>query len=770
KFINQPEYNKWVPLLDLMEEYTSTGNPNQVGQFWGSPDVVGKARIKPFIQQTNLWTYLGPTETALITEILNRIPEGVFKELETLVYTYTYESPDITLPTPYREGCNFLGWYDNADFIGSPVTFIPSGSTGDKVFYARFDTPLGTYKVGYSLGYDGLVLPDQYVTEGEFATAPAEPTRTGYTFAGWYLGSSLYNFNTPVTANITLVAHWDEIAVYNIIYNLNGGILTSGYATRDEMIVDFLTDFHGFLQDEGVLTLDDTLLDFMHGYGYTSGYGGYYDDDTIIKYLYVKDNKAIDASTGKFINQPEYNKWVPLLDLMDDYTYVGYPSQTFWGSTYVGARRIKPFFQQINLWEKDGEPKASQIMAILNTIPEELEVDPVVSTFMSTSPDVTLPIPHRDGYDFAGWYTNESLEGSPITVIPTGTTNHVTVYAKWTTDNLSHLISTLDGASIRTEGIQGLRFYGEVDSSVKNNEHGFYLVYGSITKLELQNIADNNLTTHNGKQVYKVVVPGVTLTNQFSVVLIGIPIKGYIDGITVTAYVKVDGEVVLSDPITRCVAEVAVKAHENGEPVNDIITDIKNNIFDYTVEGNSLNIEPGYIYETDYTNLKEKFFVDWNNKFGTSLNNPSGSEFWASAKVGTPNYSGGSNYNLSQLNIYKFFNDPVYKDKWDWMLDFFLYVDITIHTSRQIYAIRGDGTYGSDKMYNANHLSYSIINFFNAAHQTGGYTAINFTSASMYDTLPNYSNVIIRKNLNVYDYFMRNSMIILPAINKTPPA
>ena len=34
-----------------------------------------------------------------------------------------------------------------------------------------------------------------------------------------------------------------------------------------------------------VLTLDDTLLDFMHGYGYTSGYGGYYDDDTIIKYL-----------------------------------------------------------------------------------------------------------------------------------------------------------------------------------------------------------------------------------------------------------------------------------------------------------------------------------------------------------------------------------------------------------------------------------------------------------------------------------------------------
>ena len=173
---------------------------------------------------------------------INRIPEGVFKELETLVYTYTYESPDITLPTPYREGCNFLGWYDNADFIGSPVTFIPSGSTGDKVFYARFDTPLGTYKVGYSLGYDGLVLPDQYVTEGEFATTQNQQEPVIH--LRMVFGSSLQFL--PVTANITLVAHWDEIAVYNIIYNLNGGILTSGYATRDEMIVDFLTDFHGF--------------------------------------------------------------------------------------------------------------------------------------------------------------------------------------------------------------------------------------------------------------------------------------------------------------------------------------------------------------------------------------------------------------------------------------------------------------------------------------------------------------------------------------------
>ena len=41
-----------------------------------------------------------------------------------------------TLPTPTKEGATFLGWYDNPQFTGSPLTTIPAGYTG--TLYARW--------------------------------------------------------------------------------------------------------------------------------------------------------------------------------------------------------------------------------------------------------------------------------------------------------------------------------------------------------------------------------------------------------------------------------------------------------------------------------------------------------------------------------------------------------------------------------------------------------------------------------------------------------
>jgi uncharacterized repeat protein (TIGR02543 family)/LPXTG-motif cell wall-anchored protein len=43
---------------------------------------------------------------------------------------------------------------------------------------------------------------------------PADPTRDGYTFAGWFTqatGGTLWDFGSPVTADITLYAHWNAV-------------------------------------------------------------------------------------------------------------------------------------------------------------------------------------------------------------------------------------------------------------------------------------------------------------------------------------------------------------------------------------------------------------------------------------------------------------------------------------------------------------------------------------------------------------------------------
>ncbi len=251
-----------------------------------------------------------------------------------------------------------------------------------------------------------------------------KPGVNTFTVSGY---NASYNYGVRAlspTNHLSPIAAAPPVEVYNITYNLNGGSFTDSYATRDEMIVDFLTDFYNFLQPEVNLTT------FMHGSGNTSGYDGLYDGD-YFNQLYNVNDKTVNPGTGKFINQTEYNKWVPLLDLIDEYTNVGYPPQTFWGSRFVGQRRIKPFIQQINLWEEDGEPKASQIMEILNRMPTfESGNSTIYYQYTKNYPDIILPNASKEDYRFLGWY-DDPVGGTRVTVIPTGSTGDKTFYARW---------------------------------------------------------------------------------------------------------------------------------------------------------------------------------------------------------------------------------------------------------------------------------------------------------------------------------------------------
>ena len=56
----------------------------------------------------------------------------------------------------------------------------------------------------------GSAVSSQEVKEGENATRPQDPTKDGYDFIGWYLNDVLYDFNSPVVADITLVAKWQQ--------------------------------------------------------------------------------------------------------------------------------------------------------------------------------------------------------------------------------------------------------------------------------------------------------------------------------------------------------------------------------------------------------------------------------------------------------------------------------------------------------------------------------------------------------------------------------
>ena len=86
----------------------------------------------------------------------------------------------------------------------------------------------------YTVTFDskgGSAVAAQTIEEGQKATKTADPTKDGYTFKGWTLNGSAYDFSTPVTDNITLVATWQK----NSTSGSGGG---GGYVTTYAIVVE----------------------------------------------------------------------------------------------------------------------------------------------------------------------------------------------------------------------------------------------------------------------------------------------------------------------------------------------------------------------------------------------------------------------------------------------------------------------------------------------------------------------------------------------------
>ena len=137
---------------------------------------------------------------------------------------YTMKSEPITLPTPTRNGYEFVGW--TGEGITTPQTSvkIPKGSTGNKAYTANWQVI--EYTITLDTNGGPVVSPIKYTVEDTF-TLPYI-LRPGYEFAGWTLdGSGMLPF-TPLiiypgtTGDLHYKAEW-RLAEYTITMDLNGG-------------------------------------------------------------------------------------------------------------------------------------------------------------------------------------------------------------------------------------------------------------------------------------------------------------------------------------------------------------------------------------------------------------------------------------------------------------------------------------------------------------------------------------------------------------------
>lgn len=160
------------------------------------------------------------------------------------------------------------------------------------------------YTVYFDTNGSNTSYPKQVVLKNDVAENPGNPYKYGYTFKGWYLNGSKYDFDTPVTRNITLVAKYTK--------NSNN------YYDDDDYDYDYDYDYNYYNRNNTTKTTTTKV--------YSMGWNFYYDGSMTVRHTLKVPNEIADNSRVKRVR----------LKSVSYYSGITTPSQinTFYNNHY----------------------------------------------------------------------------------------------------------------------------------------------------------------------------------------------------------------------------------------------------------------------------------------------------------------------------------------------------------------------------------------------------------------------------------------------------
>lgn len=141
-----------------------------------------------------------------------------------------------------RPGHTQLGWSQDsqATQAQAEVTMVEGGMT---VYAVWVGNPVLTYDTNKPNTWNGQMPSTPASVSVAYNTAAADGSGwqsgdtskiRGYRFLGWYAGpqddAGLYDWNTLLTGNVTVYAHWQRLQA-NVVYDANGGTGSHGTTT-----------------------------------------------------------------------------------------------------------------------------------------------------------------------------------------------------------------------------------------------------------------------------------------------------------------------------------------------------------------------------------------------------------------------------------------------------------------------------------------------------------------------------------------------------------
>lgn len=326
---------------------------------------------------------------------------------------------------------------------------------------------LSTYTISYNANGGSGAPGSQTKTHGtDLKLSSTKPTRSGYTFVNWntksdgsgtnYASGATYNTN----ANITLYAIWktnssggDTTTKYTVSYNANGGSGTPSNQTKPQgtnlVLSSTKPTRSGYTFVNWNTKGDGTGKSYAPGATYST-------DANLTLYAIWKTNASggpvtkkytikFDANGGTGTTKEvvcDYGSKCTLTGnafTRDGYEFTGWNTKSDGnGVSYRDGAVVK------DLSSVDG----SIVTLYAKWKANDVDVEEHVITFihndgtnritvLAVDDNDTIPfiIPDRDGYEFAGWYTDVDLTKKYD--FTTKVKGDITLYAKWTEDGYS---------------------------------------------------------------------------------------------------------------------------------------------------------------------------------------------------------------------------------------------------------------------------------------------------------------------------------------------
>ena len=385
----------------------------------------------------------------------------------------------ITLPT--KSGYHISSWATSGASGGTPsisgtTLTIPAETYGNLTLTPTW--AINTYTVTF-VNWDGSTLKTQTVNHGSAATAPANPSRNGWTFAGWDKPF------TNVTSNLTVAATFTP-NTYTVTLLANGGTIVSGNvtqytagtgATLPTNVTKTGHTFAGWYANADLSGAPVSRI-YPEDFGNKTFYakwtvntytvtlqtnGGTINRGNVTRYTY---GNGATLPTDVTKEGHAFAGWYAASDFSGDRTYSIGPNET--GDKTFYAKWVSEF--TVTFEDHDG------------TV---LKTETVPSGGDATPPED----PVREGYDFDGWDGDFTNVTSDRTITATYTVKHLTVTFK-----------DFDGTVLKTETVN----YGSAATAPTTPTHAGYTFTG--WSRDFTNVTENIevFALYNGAANYKI--------------------------------------------------------------------------------------------------------------------------------------------------------------------------------------------------------------------------------------------------------------------------